>query len=106
MVLHFLQVAADPPILPNLQKLHPAFFSNQLPLERIKIFEELPSPLPGSTYFASDFKAMTSNIRQLSAAPTNERAVGELLIGFFDYYASFDFRETAISIARGRTYSR
>uniref|UniRef100_A0A915CLV4 BRO1 domain-containing protein n=1 Tax=Ditylenchus dipsaci TaxID=166011 RepID=A0A915CLV4_9BILA len=86
MVLHFLQVATDPPILPNLQKLYPDFFSAHLQLSDIKIFSELPTPLP--------------------EAPRNTRSVGELLIAFFDYYVNFDYENVAISIARGKTFPR
>lgn len=46
MVLHYLQVAADPPILPNLQVLYPDFFAASQPLADMNLFGELPHPLP------------------------------------------------------------
>lgn len=47
MVVHYLQVASDPPILPNLQQLYPDFFANNLPLKKMTLFGELPTSLPG-----------------------------------------------------------
>ncbi|KAI1724022.1 cid1 family poly A polymerase domain-containing protein [Ditylenchus destructor] len=81
MVLHFLQVASDPPVLPNLQALYPEYFSYDNNLEEFELFANLPKNLPD--------------------APRNTKRVGELLIAFFDYYTSFDFDNWAISIQRG-----
>lgn len=47
MVLHFLQVASDPPILPNLQKIYPDIFAYNKSVDDMRLFEELPFPLPG-----------------------------------------------------------
>uniref|UniRef100_A0A915EUG0 PAP-associated domain-containing protein n=1 Tax=Ditylenchus dipsaci TaxID=166011 RepID=A0A915EUG0_9BILA len=82
MVLHFMQVGTNPPILPNLQRLYPDFFSSDAPLERFDRNLELPS--------------------RLADAPGNSHTIGELLIDFFYYYAGFPFDSKAISVAKGR----
>lgn len=46
MVLHFLQVASDPPILPNLQLLYPDYFDYEKPLMGMQLFGDLPFPPP------------------------------------------------------------
>uniref|UniRef100_A0A915ER65 PAP-associated domain-containing protein n=1 Tax=Ditylenchus dipsaci TaxID=166011 RepID=A0A915ER65_9BILA len=81
-VLHFLQVGCDPPVLPNLQKLYPDFFSDDLDLQQLNIFGSLPTPLPN--------------------APRNNKSIGELLIAFFEYYNCFDFDNKAISISKAK----
>uniref|UniRef100_A0A9J2Q5C2 PAP-associated domain-containing protein n=1 Tax=Ascaris lumbricoides TaxID=6252 RepID=A0A9J2Q5C2_ASCLU len=85
LVLHFLQCATMPPVLPNLQVLHPDIFNGHCGLDNLELFRNLP-PLP---------------TREL-----NRNTVGELLIAFFDYYAKFDFVNKAISIHRGCVFDR
>ncbi|KHN80995.1 Poly(A) RNA polymerase GLD2-A [Toxocara canis] len=85
MVLHFLQCATMPPVLPNLQQLHPDIFNGCCGLENLELFRSLP-PLP--------------------ARELNRSTVGELLIAFFDYYAKFDFANKAISVHRGCVFDR
>lgn len=38
--------------------------------------------------------------------PKNNASVGELLVGFFHYFANFNFEADAISVLRGERYSR
>ena len=38
--------------------------------------------------------------------PPNTATVGELLVGFFEYYATFDFDSLAISIRAGRVFHK
>uniref|UniRef100_A0A915CH83 PAP-associated domain-containing protein n=1 Tax=Parascaris univalens TaxID=6257 RepID=A0A915CH83_PARUN len=85
LVLHFLQCATMPPVLPNLQMLHPEIFNGHCGLDNLELFRNLP-PLP--------------------ACELNRNTVGELLIAFFDYYAKFDFVNKAISINRGCVFNR
>lgn len=47
MVMHYLQCVSDPPILPNLQKLYPDWFQLNKPLAEMRLFGNLPKPLPG-----------------------------------------------------------
>lgn len=98
MVLHFLQCASDPPILPNLQKLYPDFFDYNRSVDDMKLFEELPFSLPGNKQF-------NLHITDLEV-PKNTKTIGELLIGFFAYYFNFEFKQKAISIRRGCIFSR
>lgn len=44
MVLHYLQSALEPPILPNLIKLYPDIFDGSNLLEEIKFHAKLPLP--------------------------------------------------------------
>lgn len=48
-MVHFLQCAVEPPVLPNLQALYPDFFDYQRRLSDMRLDEsdQLPSPLPG-----------------------------------------------------------
>lgn len=46
MVIHYLQCASDPPILPNLQQLYPEFFREYKPFAEMRLFGNLPAPLP------------------------------------------------------------
>ncbi|KAH7730593.1 PAP/25A associated domain containing protein [Aphelenchoides avenae] len=86
MVIHYLQCASDPPILPNLQQLYPEFFREYKPFAEMRLFGNLPAPLP--------------------SMPKNTKTVGELLIGLFDYYARFNFKRMAISVSRGCRFPR
>uniref|UniRef100_A0A1I8B2U0 PAP-associated domain-containing protein n=1 Tax=Meloidogyne hapla TaxID=6305 RepID=A0A1I8B2U0_MELHA len=86
MVLHFLQCGIDVPILPNLQFLYPEYFHYFRPLDEMKLFENLPKPIP--------------------EIPKNNLSVGELLIGFFNYFYNFDYDKYAISVCRGCIYPR
>ncbi|KAH7719048.1 PAP/25A associated domain containing protein [Aphelenchoides avenae] len=80
LVLHFLQCGVKPAVLPSLQELYPDFFTQERPLQSLRLSDPLPSPLPD--------------------APRKEMSVGELLIRFFDYYARLDFKASAVCIPR------
>uniref|UniRef100_A0A914WKG8 DRBM domain-containing protein n=1 Tax=Plectus sambesii TaxID=2011161 RepID=A0A914WKG8_9BILA len=86
LVLHYLQCVPSPPVLPNLQMLFPAQFTGQEEPYGLQLFQDFPAPIPG--------------------LKTNKQSVGELLVGFFDYYSRFDFDTTAISIRRGNCFDR
>ncbi|MFH4976032.1 hypothetical protein AB6A40_002741 [Gnathostoma spinigerum] len=92
MVLHFLQCAVQPAVLPNLQKIFPEKFSDRCSISNLELFLPLPGPLP--------------KLWTLSARELNDNSIGELLIAFFDYYARFDFVHRAISVCRGTTFDR
>ncbi|KAH7703744.1 PAP/25A associated domain containing protein [Aphelenchoides avenae] len=81
LVLHYLVHATEPPVLPDLQAAYPEFFGLGRPLETLYNNEALPLPL--------------------QAFPKNEQGTGELLSGFFMYFASFDFASYAVSISNG-----
>lgn len=44
MILHFLQCAIEPPILPNLIALFPNYFDGSCPIEDLRIHRILPLP--------------------------------------------------------------
>ncbi|KAK0410145.1 hypothetical protein QR680_004974 [Steinernema hermaphroditum] len=76
----------DPPVLPNLQYIEEERFSGEQPLSNLTIGHSLAAwPKKG----------------------TNKQTVGELLIGFFEYYANhFDFHNRGISIYEGNVFDR
>ncbi|CAD6186808.1 unnamed protein product [Caenorhabditis auriculariae] len=85
LVIHYLQCGVHPPVLPNLQRLFPEYFSLDIPLNSLVLFHRR-FPLPD--------------------APVNTWLLGELLIGFFQYYSRFDFANYGISIREGRVIPR
>jgi len=86
LVIHFLQSAVSPPILPNLQKCYPDMFTEHRQLSECFLFQDLE--------------------RNYSDPSLNKGSPGELLIAFFEYYSTFDFDNWAISIAEARVFSR
>lgn len=51
LVIHFLQVAITPAILPNLQALYPELFHEKRPLNECALFQTLPVRYPGKNIF-------------------------------------------------------
>ncbi|KAF8385952.1 hypothetical protein PRIPAC_75094 [Pristionchus pacificus] len=86
LVLHYLQCGVVPAILPNLQYLFPGRFAERPELGDLNLFGEFSPPLPQRIL--------------------NEQSIGEILIGFFQYYSRFDFVKDAISIRKGMTFPR
>ncbi|KAH7717924.1 PAP/25A associated domain containing protein [Aphelenchoides avenae] len=80
MVLHYFVYASDPPVLPNLQKVYP-----RLGDVSTKLCAVNKSKLPKGLKWKSQ----------------NKKTLGELLLGFFDYFAHFDFAAYGISTAEG-----
>uniref|UniRef100_A0AC35G130 PAP-associated domain-containing protein n=1 Tax=Panagrolaimus sp. PS1159 TaxID=55785 RepID=A0AC35G130_9BILA len=80
MVLHFLQCGVSPPILPNLNALCPDLFDGNLDLHEI------------GKYYDLDL-----NIKM----DRNETPIGDLLIGFFRYYAMFNYQHEGIVLRMG-----
>uniref|UniRef100_A0A915EA42 PAP-associated domain-containing protein n=1 Tax=Ditylenchus dipsaci TaxID=166011 RepID=A0A915EA42_9BILA len=76
MVVHFLQCAVEPPILPSLIGLFPEKFDGNGDVDKLEYDKDLPLP----------------NI------PKNERSIGELIYGFLNYYAQFQYERCGISI--------
>lgn len=86
LVLHYLQCGVYPAILPNLQFLYPSRFSERPDLGDLNLFGDFCPALPSRVL--------------------NEQSVGEILIGFFQYYSKFDFTNNAISIRKGMVFPR
>jgi len=84
MVIHFLQVAVDPPILPNLNSTHGELFKGNGDVKDLRFGLNLHIP----------------EIRK------NERSVGELFYGLLNYYAQFDYKRFGISICEARLLNR
>uniref|UniRef100_T1HJ60 Uncharacterized protein n=1 Tax=Rhodnius prolixus TaxID=13249 RepID=T1HJ60_RHOPR len=75
MVIHFLQCAVNPPVLCCLHNAYKEKFNSSSEIGTIDIHEELDP-------FISE----------------NKQSLGELLVQFFQYYATFDFLQFAISV--------
>ncbi|KAL7071798.1 hypothetical protein ACQ4LE_008922 [Meloidogyne hapla] len=84
MIIHFLQCGVYPPILPNLYKMFPQYFDGSRNAEDLEYDVEL----------------------ELPKIPKNDRTIGELIYGFFDYYARFNYDEWGISIKDGQIFNR
>lgn len=67
----FIQVAVSPPVLPNLQRLYPDRFSVHTPIDRT---ESLACSVP-------------------VCKSQNKQSLSDLLIGFFRYFASYNFKK-------------
>lgn len=82
MLIHYLQYACSPPVLPSLQELYPERFDGTLDIRELK-FDDTVS-------YKSD----------------NGQSVGELFLGFLAYYSNkYRFEEDCICIREGRRYS-
>ncbi|KAJ1348274.1 hypothetical protein KIN20_003535 [Parelaphostrongylus tenuis] len=85
LVLHYFQCGVRPAVLPNLQYLYPEKFGCTPPLAELQLFQTLQG---------------------LPLRPQNNETIGELLVGFFLYYASFDFESIAISLRDACVFPR
>ncbi|XP_015704097.1 poly(A) RNA polymerase GLD2 isoform X2 [Coturnix japonica] len=84
MVLHYLQTLPEP-ILPSLQKNYPESFD---PTMQLNLVHQAPCTIP--PYLSK-----------------NESSLGELLIGFFKYYATeFDWNHQIISVREAKAIPR
>ncbi|NXC45677.1 GLD2 polymerase, partial [Penelope pileata] len=84
MVLHYLQTLPEP-ILPSLQKNYPESFD---PTMQLHLVHQAPRTIP--PYHSK-----------------NESSLGELLIGFFKYYATeFDWSHQIISVREAKAIPR
>ncbi|CAB07197.1 PAP-associated domain-containing protein [Caenorhabditis elegans] len=86
LVVHYLQCGVTPAVIPNLQYLFPHKFDRKLPLNELLLFGDIADKLPTS--------------------PPNTWSLGELLIGFFQYYNEFDFTNFGFSIRSGQVIPR
>uniref|UniRef100_A0A9J2PKF9 PAP-associated domain-containing protein n=1 Tax=Ascaris lumbricoides TaxID=6252 RepID=A0A9J2PKF9_ASCLU len=89
MVIHYFQCGVDPPLLPSLQRLYPVRFDRHSDVRKLDMSVPL-NPAPSVMW------------------PYREtNTLGELLLGFLDYYANeFDYLHDAISVRLGRKVDR
>ncbi|XP_016960212.1 poly(A) RNA polymerase gld-2 homolog A [Drosophila biarmipes] len=80
MVIHFLQVGVNPPVLPCLHKLYPDKFGLLHP---------------------SDFGYVDMNEVVAPFQSENTQSLGELMLSFLHYYSVFEYGKYAISIRVG-----
>ncbi|XP_037916548.1 homeobox protein 2-like isoform X1 [Hermetia illucens] len=81
MVIHFLQYAVDPPVLPCLHEMYPEKFHILL--------------------MSNDFGFVDMNEEIEPYASQNTQTLGELFLQFLEYYSNFDYSQYAISIRTG-----
>ncbi|BES94256.1 Poly(A) RNA polymerase gld-2 [Nesidiocoris tenuis] len=80
MVINYLQCAVSPPVLPCLQEMYKDKFNPTNKINKINSLERM--------------KPYQSE---------NTQTLGELFLGFFQYYAQFNFYENVISVRKGTT---
>lgn len=108
-LIYYLQTR-NPPVLPNLQRLHPSWagdsvdnsrqMSGHLPTVRVKHPVER---VPVDTYFYDP--GDTSRLRAFGAR--NTATVGELLAGFFRHMScEFDYKAQVVSVNSARAISK
>lgn len=83
MVLHYLVNIAQPPVLPNLQRM-PLAFEDEMSTSIVE--------LDGHNIQFLRNEAVIENLLQQRLITTNVESVGCLLRGFFHYYAQRDHR--------------
>ncbi|CAG9809528.1 unnamed protein product [Chironomus riparius] len=83
MVIHFLQSAISPPVLPCLHQKYPEKFQTLHDITTIDMMERLDTDWRSENY----------------------QSLGELFLRFLDYYSNFDYSRNAISIRTGGTLS-
>lgn len=81
LVIHYLQVGCSPPVTPALQQLFPGVFR----ASTNALIDNLTSDLP---------------VQIRSYKSSNTQSLGELLLGFFQYYSTFNWDKT-MSIRTG-----
>jgi len=90
MAIHYLQSGCYPKVLPSLQQTHSTFFNtSDSNVDVISCY--INEPLPQ---------------RILSFKSTNTQTIGELFVGFFDHYCSFNWGRDGISVREGRNIKR
>ncbi|KAM7185024.1 Poly(A) RNA polymerase protein cid1, partial [Rhypophila sp. PSN 637] len=95
MMLHYLVNVAQPFVCPNLQLLAPPPDPNLSPQQ----IEETVTCKGRNVRFWRDEQAI-KGLAQANALTQNRQTVGELLRGFFEYYAHF----TAVSSGQGQGF--
>ncbi|KAK9887622.1 hypothetical protein WA026_023581 [Henosepilachna vigintioctopunctata] len=80
MVINYLQCGVTPPVLPCLHGLVPEIFNGSM---------ETSTDVQEDIEFIKDFKSDNTN------------CLGDLLIGFLNYYSHFNYAEFAISVRTG-----
>jgi poly(A) RNA polymerase GLD2 len=86
MVIHYLQCGVKDPVLPVLHKLCPSLFDPRSRIEDLDKDQELPPSVQNSW----------------RGRKRNELSLGELFLGFLEYYTfRFNFENEAISVRLG-----
>jgi DNA polymerase sigma len=90
MVIHYLQVGVEKPVLPSLQNVYSKRFNSKNDIRTLNVSLPL-GDIPSHCTFERN----------------NDVTLGELLIGFFNYYAHvYDYEKNAISIRLGQQVER
>ncbi|KAK6725603.1 hypothetical protein RB195_004116 [Necator americanus] len=89
MVIHYLQCGTEPGVLPSLQQMFPRRFANKCDVRTLNVTLPLDTPATSEWHYS------------------DKSTLGELLIGFLDYYANkFDYDRDAISVRLGKRIDR
>jgi poly(A) RNA polymerase GLD2 len=88
LYIYYLQAGCSPPVVPLLQVDYPSLFSTSRQssalIDQLKT-KQLPDEL-------KNFKS------------SNKQTLGELFVGFFRFYANFNWSSKVVSISRSNAY--
>ena len=88
LYIYYLQVGCSPPVVPLLQIDYPTLFSSSR--ETSTLIAQLKS------------KELPEELRNFKSS--NNQTLGELLVGFFRFYADFNWSSEVVSICRSNAY--
>ena len=97
-VLHFLQ-RTRPPLLPSLQRLPPDWPQRDSPIPTMIEGHPFEPGRAVDLYFHDPSPRSLPELR--AAAARNTQSIGDLVSGFFEYFAwGFDYRDHVVSVRR------
>ena len=88
LYIYYLQTGCSPPVVPLLQEKYPSLFSDGLQISTL--INKLKS------------KELPDELKNFQSS--NKQNLGELLVGFFRFYADFDWGCKVVSIRRSNAY--
>ena len=88
LYIYYLQAGCSPPVVPLLQVDYPTLFSTTR--QTSTLIGQLKN------------KELPEELRNFKSS--NKQSLGELLVGFFRFYADFNWSSKVVSISRSNAY--